>query len=538
MTDFYVQSNSANTDPGTLTVTVVLTGVTAGNTLLAFSFNGSSTTSPPVVGDGQSATWTVRGSDIADVGDNVVGTIYQLDNANAGTHTVVGTVGVAEDLFLCVVEVATTAATPFSGTHGQFQSSPGTGAGAVSSGSMTVSAASTLVSFSTDSASLSAGNEPAAVSGTSRLNGTAIAIGAWRLQTQAASAAAAGTFTAVAGADSYITLGVAILNGTPSGFTLTASNGSYSITGEAATLSNGLPLADGVYSLAGQAATLSQGTGNFSLLATAGSYALFGFPSNSNLQLDAANGSYAIVGENTNNGITLAAAFGSYAMTGEAVTLTQSGGGSFNLSAAFGTYSITGEATNNAIKFPAAFGSYAITGEAVTLTQAGGPTLIAASGAYALTGQAVTLSESGFSLVATFGSYGLAGENITTSGSKPAPVWFQPPLNFSLTVNGQSSVTLNWTPFGSSVVIGYYVFRDKVLITPTPIVGGTFTDTTVTADRRYMYAVSAVDLSLAFGPQTLALEADVLTSPNLTFEAVFQEQPGEGGYPDVLWKWR
>lgn len=110
-------------------------------------------------------------------------------------------------------------------------------------------------------------------------------------------------------------------------------------------------------------------------------------------------------------------------------------------------------------------------------------------------------------------------------------------MNFAVTVNGQSSVTLTWTPFGSSLVIGYYVFRDKVLITPTPIVGGTFTDTNVVAGVRYMYAVSAVDASLAFGPQTLALEADVLIPADLTFGVVFQEQPGDGGIPDVLWRW-
>lgn len=213
MSDNFVQAVSNNTDPGTTTVTVVVNGVTAGNTLVAWSFNGSSTTNPPTIGDGQNAAWTSRGSDIADPGDNVVGKIFQLDNANGGTHTIVGTVSVAEDLFVLVAEVATTAATPFSGTNGQFQSAPGTSAGAVTTGSIPVSGAATLLSFSTDSASLSAGNEPAAVSGTSRANGTAIAIGAWRLQSQGASAAAAGTFTAVAGGDSYITLGIAILNG-------------------------------------------------------------------------------------------------------------------------------------------------------------------------------------------------------------------------------------------------------------------------------------------------------------------------------------
>lgn len=114
----------------------------------------------------------------------------------------------------------------------------------------------------------------------------------------------------------------------------------------------------------------------------------------------------------------------------------------------------------------------------------------------------------------------------------------QAPANFSLTVNGQTSVTLSWTNITSNAILGYYVWRDNVLITPLPIVGPTYIDVNVVADRHYLYAVAAVDTSFSAGPQTLTLRAEVLQAPNLTFEATYQIQPGEGGYPDILWRWQ
>jgi hypothetical protein len=116
--------------------------------------------------------------------------------------------------------------------------------------------------------------------------------------------------------------------------------------------------------------------------------------------------------------------------------------------------------------------------------------------------------------------------------------WNQPPQDFALTVNGHSNVTLTWTPTGSSLVIGYYVWRDGVILTPLPVVGGTYIDTAIIADRRYAYAVSAVDSLHNYGPQTPTLQADVLQGTTLTFESVYQLQPGEGGYPDILWRWQ
>lgn len=112
------------------------------------------------------------------------------------------------------------------------------------------------------------------------------------------------------------------------------------------------------------------------------------------------------------------------------------------------------------------------------------------------------------------------------------------PQNFALTVNGQTSVTLSWTLLTSSFIIGYYVWRDDVLLTPVPVVGHTYIDSTVIADRHYLYAVAAADTSFAAGPQTPTLRADVLQAPNLTFESTYQIQPGEGGYPDIRWRWQ
>lgn len=117
-------------------------------------------------------------------------------------------------------------------------------------------------------------------------------------------------------------------------------------------------------------------------------------------------------------------------------------------------------------------------------------------------------------------------------------LWKMAPQNFALTVNGQSSVALAWTAIASSLVIGYYVWRDGVLLTPLPVTGGTYIDTAVIAGHRYAYAVSAVDSSHNYGPQTPTLQADVLQGTALTFESVYERQPGEGGHPDILWRWQ
>lgn len=216
-TDNYVQAVCNNSITGI--DTVVITGVVANNTLAAFAYNGSSATTPPTIGDGQNASWPAKGSAVLDATNLVAEQTYELDAATSGTHTVTTNNLGGVPGFLCVVEIGTTAATPFSGAVGQHQSSPGTGSGAATTTSVTVSAAATVVSLSTDTSVVSGTDEPTAVSGTSRTAGSNTAIGSWTLQTQAASSNAAGTFTAIIGTDDFITAGIAVLNASGGGST-------------------------------------------------------------------------------------------------------------------------------------------------------------------------------------------------------------------------------------------------------------------------------------------------------------------------------
>ena len=155
-------------------------------------------------------------------------------------------------------------------------------------------------------------------------------------------------------------------------YSLTCNNGSYSVTGQAATLTY-----------------------------VAGAHAY---------SLTCANGSYTVTGQNATltyvgapQNYTLTCANGSYAVTGQSATLTYSAGHTnYTLSCANGTYSVTGQSAilSVAKKLIANNGSYAVTGQAATLTYTPGSashaySLSCANGAYFVNGQSAILSYSG-----------------------------------------------------------------------------------------------------------------------------------------------
>lgn len=217
MADQFVQV--ATEGSGTTTAVVTITGVAAGSTLAAFLFDGSVSSTPAIntVVSSVNGAFTAGATDVD--GTNFVwGRVFTLQNASAGSHTITGTltVGGAADLF--VVEVQGPATSAVSDTKAQFQNAPGTANDAVSSLSLTIPSAATIIGISTDSASASSSNEPTIGTGfTSRANGANGTIGAWRIESKAASSAAAATFKAVAGGDNYVTLAAAVLNGAGGG---------------------------------------------------------------------------------------------------------------------------------------------------------------------------------------------------------------------------------------------------------------------------------------------------------------------------------
>jgi hypothetical protein len=181
------------------------------------------------------------------------------------------------------------------------------------------------------------------------------------------------------------------------GYTLTAAQGSLTLSGQAATPKYGrlLTAAQGSYTLSGQAAGLLFG---YRLTAAQGSYALTGQAaglaySGSTYTLVAAQGSLTLTGQAAGllTARLLTAAQGSYALTGQAAGLLFG----YRLTAAQGAHTLTGQAAGllAARLLTAAQGSYTLSGQAVALLIA---RLIAAGqGGYTLTGRAVALTYSG-----------------------------------------------------------------------------------------------------------------------------------------------
>lgn len=210
MSDNFVQQASGL---GTTTCTATLAGVISGNTIVAFLFNGGATGGITGVSDAQGA-YIIEGPQGTDPTNAVRGQAFVLQNANAGSHVLTGTVQAGESCFIIAIEVGSSAgASAFSGANAALSVAPGTGADAISSGSVTVTGASTLVAFSTDTGSVATADEPILGTGfTSRTNNTNTTIGAYRLESKAVAANAAGTFTANTGTDRFVALAVAILN--------------------------------------------------------------------------------------------------------------------------------------------------------------------------------------------------------------------------------------------------------------------------------------------------------------------------------------
>ena len=180
---------------------------------------------------------------------------------------------------------------------------------------------------------------------------------------------------------------------------LTALNGTYAVTGKAATLTVNhlLTAANGTYAITGKAATL---TVNRVLSATNGTYAVTGKAATLTVNhvLTAASGTYAVTGKTATLTVNrlLTAASGTYAVTGKAATITYATVGAYVLTALNGTYAVTGKTATIAVNhvITALNGTYAVTGKAATVTyaQTGQYTITALSGTYALIGQAATVT--------------------------------------------------------------------------------------------------------------------------------------------------
>lgn len=212
----YIQ-HALGSAPGTANDSATLSGVTAGSTLVAFCFDGSSTLNPTGCSDAQGAYAAGNATPFST--DSVTGKVFTLQNANAGSHTAtVTTSGLAP--FIILVEMSAPAVS-VSDTKANTQNGPvSAAADTLTSGVLTVSASATIIAVGVDTHVVDATKSPTA--GTSftdiahNANGS---IGSWRLERILSAVNAAGTFTAVTTADNFITMAAAILE-PPSGQTI------------------------------------------------------------------------------------------------------------------------------------------------------------------------------------------------------------------------------------------------------------------------------------------------------------------------------
>ena len=216
--------------------------------------------------------------------------------------------------------------------------------------------------------------------------------------------------------------------------TMVAAQGSYTLTGKAATTTKDTPVvaAQGSYALTGKDAITSR---TKSIPADQGAYALTGQAANTlwGHAFAAAQGSYALTGQAaiTVKDTPITAAQGSYSLSGQAAILLWN----HLVAATQGSYTLTGKdaATRQGSTLTAVQGAYTLTGKAADLLW---DHLIAAvQGSYALTGQAVVLSRQ-ITIMAAQGSYALNGQAAVLSRQITIMV-----VQGSYTLTGQDALT-------------------------------------------------------------------------------------------------
>lgn len=216
MSDNWLQVSALGS--GVTAATATLTGVTAGSTLAAFCFNGS--TSAPTTHSVSDGTAYSPGASAIDTGNAIYAQVFYLQNAGAGTHAAIFSGDIGNGLDIYLVEIGTTAgasAVVDTKANDQVGVAGGAGANALTSGSLAMSAPCTVAAMCCDTTSANPGDEPSVgttpFTFTTRANAVTSNSGAGRVETAAASASGAATFGVTSGSPgNYVTLAIAVLN--------------------------------------------------------------------------------------------------------------------------------------------------------------------------------------------------------------------------------------------------------------------------------------------------------------------------------------
>lgn len=191
----------------------------------------------------------------------------------------------------------------------------------------------------------------------------------------------------------------------PSGYTLTAAAGSFTLDGQAAGLlaARTLAVGAGAFSLAGQDAAL---TAARLVAANAGSFAFTGQDAGllATRVLPAETGAITLTGQDAAllAARTLAVGSGAFTLTGQDASLIYTPAGAYTLAAGAGSFALAGQdaALRATRVLPAGAGSFALTGNAVGLdvgSASAGTAYVLSAGAgrFTLTGKRVLLDVSG-----------------------------------------------------------------------------------------------------------------------------------------------
>lgn len=244
----------------------------------------------------------------------------------------------------------------------------------------------------------------------SGIDGTAYS---WAAATLALRPASANNYTLTASPGSFVLSGQAA--SLKAGRSVTAAAGSFSLSGQAATLKAGRVLisAAGSFTLSGQAATLYRA---ITLTAGAGSFTLSGQTASFGLTrtLSAGAGSFSLSGQTAGLAVTrvLSAGPGAFTLTGKAATLTRTG--SYSLTCDAGDFTLSAQTVGLAATrlLAAGAGSFTLSGQAASLTA--GRTLAAGTGDFTLAGQdaglTYTPNASAYTLSAEAGVFTLNGQ--------------------------------------------------------------------------------------------------------------------------------
>lgn len=193
-----------------------------------------------------------------------------------------------------------------------------------------------------------------------------------------------------------------------SGYTLTAAQGTFSLTGQATALiaARKLVSAQGSFSLTGQTTNFRKG---YTLSASQASFSLSGQTAifQATRKLTAAQGSYALTGQSTalKAGRKLSADQASFTLTGQNTLFTKG----FRLTASSGVFSLTGQALNflRGLRLTANQASFTLTGQTANLVKS--YVLQASQATFNVTGQTASLIAARL-LTASQSSFALTGQ--------------------------------------------------------------------------------------------------------------------------------